>query len=1198
MIGLKTMSSFTRNVLLTIAAIILVLCPMKTKAQGGSIYGQAISSTGKPIPFATVRVCAYAGGGGIPCTPLSSVFSDLALTQPVSNPYTSDQAGNFSVFVASGNAYIVQISGTGDNFSYLVTVGGIGGGTVSSVGLTAPSSILNVAGSPITGAGTFALTLANQTANTAFLGPATGSAAAPTFRSLVPADITPAGTLTNNTTGNAATATALQATTQCATGQAPTGIAANGTVENCTAYALSGSSVQQLLAGSGIGLSPSGGTGVVTVTNTGLTGLTTTGANGPSTVSAGVLNVPTYCGTGSAACFLLGGSNQTVTQSPTFGNVTPFTLCPTSSSANCTLNVNTPGGSSVPFVTFFNGGGVDFFSLTGGFSFLSASGFEFNVGSSLILSSDAFGTVSAQSASNNFPSFIVNPGIPDAGVAGFYFAACQHTLCAIGMTPEVADLQVTLEGVTEVKDAEGNAAVVCNNVDGCPVSLATTNQFNLCQAPFYASCTSASFGQKGFQTTTSGTTAAGTTVVVASAGDWVASSAGFSYGHEGIYIPGAGVSGAGYIGTVTSVSGTTLTVTPATSTSVASGTAVLHDETAAIQAAVAVTNYTTPTQVNCPAGVYNINGPFRDTGTFDSIIEMPTFSYNDSLNVNAPAQFILNGTTTLANFGGGVQGCTLRTDAVDTVNGGAGAVFAANGGSNGVAPIPISNISVTFSNVHLETNQNPQVSFINGTNFAAMLTDNVSLDTGVPTNCFYFEGDGCTTAFVTPTHTAQVGIATPGVSNIGLSIERNTSVTGQYTNMICKEHCYLDKVWLNWSVNCLQVNTTNYYGHGTLVNAEHCTNILVPPASGFGGITIDHLAVETSVPTSSVLANDPGSALFGWVNVQASGPYTINGAGNFDVYDLPTRTHIAVNHCDINQDTSTGDQVYSGQFAGTLQIGINRNPCTGNFQNLSKTTSNYLQQVGTSGSSSHAWATTSTVGVAPTVEMELHAGLSLGAAYAGIDPGDGNMLANQIEVNNSSNGGEQSYFGTFPGLVNFSYNRIPSTGVIPNTAESAAYVNISGTSSASSVSINVSPTANTQPVVEALFTPTGDTFSHTIAAPQLVGSGTAPTCTLGAASGSNSGSACASITGKNLAGRITITTGTATTASATLATITFGGTVTTAPQGCSLQPTNANAVGQNLMVFSNYPTTTGWTIGVGGTAVPASTTFTYSYSCF
>ena len=59
---------------------------------------------------------------------------------------------------------------------------------VTSVALTVPN-ILSVAGSPITDAGTLAVTLATQNANLVFAGPSSGGAAAPTFRSLVVGDI-------------------------------------------------------------------------------------------------------------------------------------------------------------------------------------------------------------------------------------------------------------------------------------------------------------------------------------------------------------------------------------------------------------------------------------------------------------------------------------------------------------------------------------------------------------------------------------------------------------------------------------------------------------------------------------------------------------------------------------------------------------------------------------------------------------------------------------------------------------------------------------------------------------------------------------------------------------------------------------------------------------------------------------------------
>lgn len=63
-------------------------------------------------------------------------------------------------------------------------------GTVSSVDVVSnDSSVLTSTGGPITTSGTITLDFANQSANKIFAGPGTGSAAKPTFRSLVSADI-------------------------------------------------------------------------------------------------------------------------------------------------------------------------------------------------------------------------------------------------------------------------------------------------------------------------------------------------------------------------------------------------------------------------------------------------------------------------------------------------------------------------------------------------------------------------------------------------------------------------------------------------------------------------------------------------------------------------------------------------------------------------------------------------------------------------------------------------------------------------------------------------------------------------------------------------------------------------------------------------------------------------------------------------
>lgn len=79
-----------------------------------------------------------------------------------------------------------------------------GAGTVTSVALSLPN-IFSVSGTPVTSSGTLAGTLATQNANLVFAGPTTGSAATPTFRSLVAADI-PSLDAAKITTGALATA--------------------------------------------------------------------------------------------------------------------------------------------------------------------------------------------------------------------------------------------------------------------------------------------------------------------------------------------------------------------------------------------------------------------------------------------------------------------------------------------------------------------------------------------------------------------------------------------------------------------------------------------------------------------------------------------------------------------------------------------------------------------------------------------------------------------------------------------------------------------------------------------------------------------------------------------------------------------------------------------------------------------------------
>lgn len=221
--------------------------------------------------------------------------------------------------------------------------GGGGSGTVTSVGISAPSSILTITGSPITTSGTFVLGLATQAANTVWAGPTSGSAATPTFRALVMADL-PSGTGTvtsvsvvsaNGLAGTVATATTTPAITLSTT---ITGILqGNGTAISAASTTGSGAVV---LATSPTLVTPALGTPTA-LTLTNATGLPlTTGVTGVLPIANG--------GTGAATT-----SQNYVFAGPTSGSGAPsFRLLtsgdvPTSVTTVGTIDSQTPSSNGL-----------------------------------------------------------------------------------------------------------------------------------------------------------------------------------------------------------------------------------------------------------------------------------------------------------------------------------------------------------------------------------------------------------------------------------------------------------------------------------------------------------------------------------------------------------------------------------------------------------------------------------------------------------------------------------------------------------------------------------------------------------------------------------------------------------------------------------------------------------------------------------
>ncbi|MDP8231029.1 MAG: hypothetical protein P9L93_08045 [Candidatus Gorgyraea atricola] len=114
----------------------------------------------------------------------------IGTTGPLAQLHTSGTVRLAGVAGASETAAVMIDSSGNLSKRTLDSVAwdGESGGTVTSVGLTMPTAMFDVASSPVTGSGTLAVTFDTQSANIVLAGP-TSSSAAPTFRALVDNDI-------------------------------------------------------------------------------------------------------------------------------------------------------------------------------------------------------------------------------------------------------------------------------------------------------------------------------------------------------------------------------------------------------------------------------------------------------------------------------------------------------------------------------------------------------------------------------------------------------------------------------------------------------------------------------------------------------------------------------------------------------------------------------------------------------------------------------------------------------------------------------------------------------------------------------------------------------------------------------------------------------------------------------------------------
>lgn len=119
----------------------------------------------------------------------NNILNKVASSVPGQGQFLLGNGSNYNLATfAASTGLVLTISGNIVTFTSTATSGG-GSGTVTSVDMSVPSSLLTVSGNPITTSGTLSVTLTNAPSATVWCGPTSGANASPTYKQITPAYI-------------------------------------------------------------------------------------------------------------------------------------------------------------------------------------------------------------------------------------------------------------------------------------------------------------------------------------------------------------------------------------------------------------------------------------------------------------------------------------------------------------------------------------------------------------------------------------------------------------------------------------------------------------------------------------------------------------------------------------------------------------------------------------------------------------------------------------------------------------------------------------------------------------------------------------------------------------------------------------------------------------------------------------------------
>jgi hypothetical protein len=371
--------------------------------------------------------------------------------------------------------------------------------------------------------------------------------------------------------------------------------------------------------------------------------------------------------------------------------------------------------------------------------------------------------------------------------------------------------------------------------------------------------------------------------------------------NQGILVKGAGVSGANLVTTVTAISGTSITLATAASTTItAVANNLQHDDTVALQSSIdAAFNAGGGVVWFDIGGFYRVNAGFR-TDT-DAILRIPfnpwTIATGNKAGPPPPNVELRGYNTPVASVlqPPDVRGPIIQSDLIGATS--TSSILSSGNYSAGTA-IDGNQISLLIEGLTFRTYDNPQLCALDfGTIWNIFLRD-VVVDTGISAQGNAAAYGGTLAGGAQPTHTSNFGLRLPRINECTLVNTDNISVSNYYIGVIGSElwkssSCFIQRCMVGVQTH---QEGANYGITGNLLIVQCPTSISIPGSA----VAFDcHVEFEMNgsgwfAPVSGHYIYDPGDVATGfikWTNVGAGSPsgpqpITITGASKMSLVSL------------------------------------------------------------------------------------------------------------------------------------------------------------------------------------------------------------------------------------------------------------------------------------------------------------------------